>query len=154
MESRGRSHRRRGRSALRSATVFAGGEHASSSWTAAIETFERPPPNFGLVWQSGKGIDMPAYQQLTRAAVADWREFQTELSELAEADLHYEQNGGLTVCLGEAEVRAAPSFPATPSQPIGRGKGIDWEMLDRTALDKLLPRVQFGPDVTGAGFGA
>jgi glycine/D-amino acid oxidase-like deaminating enzyme len=33
------------------------------------------------------------------------------------------------------------------------GGDPDWEMLDRTMLQKLLPKVKLGPDVAGASFG-
>lgn len=58
--------------------------------------------NFGLVWSHGKGMDMPAYQQLTRDSVGLWPGFCDELTDVAAIDLQYERNGGLALCLGEA----------------------------------------------------
>ena len=114
--------------------------------------FRAAAANFGLVWQSGKGIDMPAYLHLTRDAVADWRDFETELNEITGIDLHYENNGGLTICVGEAEFEQRLAAQRRLHNQQGH-QDPDWEMLDRSALSRLLPRVQFGADVTGAGFG-
>ena len=107
--------------------------------------------NFGLVWQQGKGIDMPAYQYLTRASVDRWRSFSNELQEVSGTDLQYDQDGGLMICLGEADYEKRRTTQMRLHNQLGGDP--QWEMLDRVALDKLMPKVRFGPDVTGAGFG-
>src|SRR5262245_65706266 len=62
--------------------------------------FRAAHANFGLVWLQGKGLDMPAYQALTRGSIALWRSFCDELQGETGANLCYEQNGGLAFCLG------------------------------------------------------
>ena len=37
--------------------------------------------NMGLVWLQGKGMGLPAYQQLTRRSVSLWPQFSAELTE-------------------------------------------------------------------------
>ena len=113
--------------------------------------FRASNANFGLVWQHGKGLDMPAYQRLTRSSVDAWREFSEELGDIAGTDLHYEQNGGLAVCLSETELeQRRASLMRLHNQAGGEA---DWEMLDRKDLRSLMPTVPFGPEVTGASFG-
>jgi glycine/D-amino acid oxidase-like deaminating enzyme len=114
--------------------------------------FRAARANFGLVWLQGKGMNMPAYQRLTRSSVALWPEFATELTEITGINLHYEQNGGLAFCLGEDEFEKRRLQLQRLHNQLA-GEEADWEMLDRAALAKLLPRAQLGPDVAGASFG-
>jgi glycine/D-amino acid oxidase-like deaminating enzyme len=114
--------------------------------------FRAASANFGLVWLQGKGMDMPAYQQLTRDSVDLWPNFSAELTDRTAIDLQYERNGGLTICLGEAELESWHAELLRLHNQLGGGEP-DWEMLDRGALTKLLPKAQPGPDVAGASFG-
>lgn len=114
--------------------------------------FRSATANFGLVWLHGKGMDMPAYQHLSRSAVAKWRMFNDELEDLTGADLQYEQRGGLVFCLGEeALVERRATLMRLHDQLDG--EPADWEMVDRKDLQGLLPTVRLGSDVTGGSFG-
>jgi len=114
--------------------------------------FRAARANFGLVWLQGKGMGLPAYQTLTRASIALWRDFTTELESLSGAGLDYENTGGLFFCVGE------DGFDKRLSQ-LQRlhnqwdGGEPDWEMIDRAALEKLLPKARLGRNVSGASFG-
>lgn len=114
--------------------------------------FRAARANFGLVWLQGKGMGLPAYQTLTRRSIDAWRAFADEIETEGATDLHYEQNGGLAFCVG------ADAFETRQAQ-LQRlhnqwdGGTPDWEMIDRPALERLLPKVTLGPDVTGASFG-
>jgi glycine/D-amino acid oxidase-like deaminating enzyme len=114
--------------------------------------FRAANANFGLVWQHGKGMDMPPYQQLTRDSIDLWPDFSAELTDTSAIDLQYEHNGGLVLCLGEAQFEQRRAELRRLDNQLG-GLEPDWEMLDRGALTKLLPNVLPGPDVTGASFG-
>lgn len=114
--------------------------------------FRAARANFGLVWLQGKGLGMPAYQTLTRQSVESWRCFADQLTDQSGISLCYEQNGGLSFCRGADafEKRAA----ALQRLHIERGGGdSNWEMIDRSRLERLLPKVRLGPDVTGASLG-
>ena len=108
--------------------------------------------NFGLVWVQGKGFGVPAYQQLSRDSATLWPAFAQQLRADTGIDLDYRADGGLSFCVGQAQwderadqmVRWAAQLP---------GQVPCAEMLDRAALQRLLPRVQFGPDVSGASYG-
>jgi glycine/D-amino acid oxidase-like deaminating enzyme len=105
-----------------------------------------------LVWLQGKGMDMPAYQQLTRDSIAWWPDLAAELEQTTGIDVEYEPNGGLTYCLGEEELDTWRATLLRLHHQLGSAEP-DWELLDRDALAKLLPKAQPGPDVAGASFG-
>ncbi|CAN7263537.1 FAD-dependent oxidoreductase [Bosea sp. LjRoot9] len=114
--------------------------------------FRAARANFGLVWLQGKGLGMPAYQALTRDSIALWRGFTSEIEAETKIDLAYEQNGGLAFCLGETGFEQRRHDLMRLHNQRGEG-APDWEMLDRSALERLLPKVTLGPKVTGASFG-
>lgn len=107
--------------------------------------------NFGLVWLHGKGLAMPEYQRLTRRGVDLWPAFHDKLTQLVDSRIDYERNGGLTFCLGEAAFDERRQKLQRLHNMLGGDP--DWEMLDRGALLKLLPKVELGPEVAGASFG-
>jgi glycine/D-amino acid oxidase-like deaminating enzyme len=108
--------------------------------------------NFGLVWLQGKGTGMPAYQELTRDSIDRWPRFDAQLHAVSTIDLQYEHNGGLALCLSEADWQKRQLALAKLDQQSGAAKP-EWEMLDRGRLERLLPRVRLGPEVVGASFG-
>jgi glycine/D-amino acid oxidase-like deaminating enzyme len=107
--------------------------------------------NFGLVWSQGKGLDMPAYQQLTRGAADAWGAYSKELGEAVGLDLQFEQPGGLTFCLGKDEFEQRSSKLMRLHNQLGADER-DWMMLDRDAVAAMLPGVTLGAAVTGASF--
>ena len=114
--------------------------------------FRAARANFGLVWLQGKGLGMPAYQTLTRQSIGCWRGFADELEGRSDLALCYEQNGGLAFCLGADAFEKRQAALQRLHNQWG-GEEPDWEMVDRSALERLLPQVKLGPDVTGASFG-
>ena len=107
--------------------------------------------NGGLVWVQGKGLDMPAYQHLTRTSSDLWPSFAKDLTTLDESDIQYQRRGGVTVCLGEDELSSREgTLMRLHNQPGGSDR--DFEMLDRRGLERLLPNVPFGPEVSGASY--
>lgn len=114
--------------------------------------FRASNANFGLVWQQGKGMGMPAYQQWTRTSVNLWAAFSGELANATGLNVEYDQNGGLTFCFSEAAFEQRHTTLLRLHDQLGAG-AQDWEMLDRDGLAKLLPQVRLGPDVVGASFG-
>ncbi|WP_342363844.1 FAD-dependent oxidoreductase [Terrarubrum flagellatum] len=114
--------------------------------------FRAAHANFGLVWLQGKGLGMPAYQALTRSGIAAWRGFADALESEGQTDLQYERNGGLAFCLGETgfEKRRFDLLRLHNQRADGEA---DWEMIDRPALERLLPDIALGPEVAGASFG-
>jgi glycine/D-amino acid oxidase-like deaminating enzyme len=109
--------------------------------------------NFGLVWVQGKGFGQPAYQQLSRRSAALWPDFARELTADSGIEIDYRAEGGIHFCVGQAQweqraerlTRLAAQLPSHASCT---------EMLDRGQLQRLFPKVQFGPDVSGASYGS
>ncbi len=128
--------------------------------------FRASNANGALVWLQGKGLlrsqdrsssaqplhEKPAYQQLTRDSVDLWPNFSAELTETTAIELQYECNGGLALCVGEAEFEKRQAELLRWHAQLGSAER-DWEMVDRAALAKLLPKVLLGPEVVGASFG-
>lgn len=108
--------------------------------------------NFGLVWVQGKGYNLPAYQRLSRQTAALWPSFASELNDDTGIELHYENRGGLSFCLGEEEwtqrqARLAAWHEQAPDEPVCA------RMLERHELESMLPGLELGADVVGASFG-
>lgn len=114
--------------------------------------FRAATANFGLVWQHGKGMDMPAYQKLTRQSVDLWPDFNAELASATGVDLQFEHDGGLAICLGETEFEQRSTALRRLHNQFASAQ-TDWQMLSRDELARLLPKINLGPEVTGASFG-
>lgn len=107
--------------------------------------------NFGLVWIQGKGGNMPEYQLWSQRSGELWNGFSAKLQNLAGRELQLEQNGGFVFSLSEAEFEARRTALGKLHNQLGGD--VDWEMIDRSRLERMMPGVAFGPDVCGASFG-
>ncbi|KJF70158.1 NAD(P)/FAD-dependent oxidoreductase [Agrobacterium arsenijevicii] len=105
--------------------------------------------NFGLVWGQSKGDTLPEYARWTREAIQLWPEFQAELFEEAGISCGFIGNGGLHICLSDAELEDRRALFARMGQIEG-GNALDLRILDRHEVADLIPGI--GPDVVGAGF--
>jgi glycine/D-amino acid oxidase-like deaminating enzyme len=107
--------------------------------------------NFGLVWVQSKGHDMPAYARWTRRSADLWPGFAAELRERSGLDVQHRQTGGLSFCLDEDALRRKrDAFARLHNQR--HPWSADVEILDRPALERLLPGVRLGSKVAGASF--
>lgn len=114
--------------------------------------FRAARANFGLVWLQGKGLGMPAYQALTRDSIARWSGFRDTLETGAGIDLCYRRDGGLVFCFGEEALEERRLELTRLHNQYAEGEP-DWEMLDRSSLERLVPKAAFGPNISGASFG-
>ncbi len=107
--------------------------------------------NFGLVWVQTKGDGLPAYGHWTRRSADLWGGFAAALTEETGTSPEHEQRGGVSYCLGEQGFEARRTAILRLHNQAGPAVyGI--EMIERGALERLMPGVRFGPDVTGASF--
>lgn len=113
--------------------------------------FRATAANFGLVWVQGKAAGMPAYQALTRTASDAWPQFAQELERISGLTLAYARPGGLAFCLGAEEFEAR-ALKLRRLHNEGGGERADCEMLERAALERLLPDLRLGDAVTGASY--
>lgn len=104
--------------------------------------------NFGLVWGQSKGDTLPDYAHWTREAIQLWPQFQDELLEEANVSCGFTGNGGLHICLGDAELEDRRALFARMNRI--EGNTLDLRILDRHEVADLIPGI--GPDVVGAGF--
>lgn len=105
--------------------------------------------NFGLVWVQSKGDGMPAYMHWTRRSADEWPAFARRLETLTGVSPELRQDGGLVYCLGEADFEARRRKVA---ELRAQADVFGTEMLERPALQRLMPGVRFGESVTGASF--
>ena len=107
--------------------------------------------NAGLVWYQGKGRGMRRYQQWSLEATGAWPEFAEKLKALTGIDVSYRQPGGLTFCISEQEFEARRDLieeirrEASPDD-------YDCRMLNRPAVQELLPGMNLGDKVVGASY--
>jgi glycine/D-amino acid oxidase-like deaminating enzyme len=107
--------------------------------------------NFGLVWFQGKGLDMPRYAEWSLEATERWPAFAQRLEHDSAVRIDYHKPGGLMVCRSETdfEDRLQKLKMLASQSKSGR---YDCEMIDRSALEKLMPRMKLGPAICGASF--
>ncbi len=105
--------------------------------------------NFALVWVQGKGLGMPRYARWTRLSADLWPEFARELHDRTGVDVVYEKPGGIKTCLGEQEFEERRSL-LERLKAAAEPPAIDFEMLDRKALEDMLPPL--GPEVVGGSY--
>lgn len=115
---------------------------------ASDTDFRAARGNFGLVWVQGKGSGFSAYADWTMRSAELWPSLCSELQELTGRDLGLEQEGGIHICLSQAEYDDRKAkLDALRSHQNGR---FHYEMLDRQALLDLQP--DLGPDVVGGSW--
>ncbi len=107
--------------------------------------------NFGPAWVQGKGASLPSCHRLTRRSVDAWLGFGDELARRFGTVLAFERNGSLAFCLSVAEFEERRSQLHRLHNAAGGEQ--DWEMIDRSALGRMLPGVRLGPVVVGASYG-
>ena len=109
--------------------------------------------NFALVWVHGKGGGFPRYASWTRTSVDLWPSFADELKDRTGIDIDYSKRGAVHICFSDDEVaeqQAKLEQVAAEAEPVNLNAGVEYEILDRPALDKLMPGL--GPDVVGATY--
>ncbi|MCC7274931.1 MAG: FAD-binding oxidoreductase [Alphaproteobacteria bacterium] len=107
--------------------------------------------NLGLVWLQSKGDGMPDYGRWSRRSVDLWPAFDAELRELTGVATELEQNGGVTLCLGEEELEERARTIRRMHNQVEPWV-YETEMIDRRHLQSLMPKARLGRDVVGASW--
>lgn len=105
--------------------------------------------NFGLIWLSSKGGNMPGYVRWTREAVRLWPELHNELLELTGVDSGLAQPGGFWLGFSDKDVEKRAALLAKIDREVG---DIPFTMMEPAELKQYLPGI--GPKVVGGSFGA
>lgn len=111
--------------------------------------FRAARANFGLIWVQGKGSDNPEYAELSRNSADIWPTFRNELVNVSEAGIDYERRGGLVFSLGESDFVARSRLV---ERSHNQRSDVHTEMVERAALERMLPAIKLGPDVVGASY--
>ncbi|MEX0503552.1 NAD(P)/FAD-dependent oxidoreductase [Alphaproteobacteria bacterium LSUCC0719] len=115
---------------------------------ASDTDFKAARGNFGLVWVQGKGSGFAAYADWTMRSSELWSSLSAELQETTGRDLGLEQDGGIHICLSQAEYDDRKAkLDVLRAHQNGR---FQYEMLDRQALLDIQPGL--GPDVVGGSW--
>lgn len=107
--------------------------------------------NFGLVWVQSKGLGVQRYQEWSRESAHLYPEFAAELLDLTGIDVAYRGGGGLELLLGEAELEERKRYLAQMSQQAG-AIAYDGEIIDRAAVQEMVPDLRLGADLIGASY--
>ncbi len=109
--------------------------------------------NFGLVWSQGKGLNAPAYQQLTLRAIDGWPEFVAQLEADSGVKCEYQQQGGLVYCLSKDEFLSRKVVLEQWFAQLGSDFNVEApQMLGREELKGRFPHLLLGKDVFGASY--
>ena len=107
--------------------------------------------NFGLVWFQGKGLGMQRYVDWSLEATQMWPSFAERLEEESGVCINYEKPGGLFLCRGERGLAERREKLSQLAQQSGSGK-YDCEIIDPSELQRLIPQMKLGTNITGASF--
>ena len=107
--------------------------------------------NFGLVWTQSKGLGLQRYQEWSRESADLWVDFAAELEAGTGGHVGHEKRGGLMLCASDADVADAENQIGAMQAQAGN-LTYDASIIDRLELEKLVPGVNFGPEVVAASF--
>ncbi len=105
--------------------------------------------NVGLIWCQSKFLHLPDYAKWGFQSAALFPALLRELKEISGIKIPVNHRGGVIVCLGEEEFLTRGTYIDKLRLALGEYPG---KMISRPALEKLLPHIAFGADVTGAAF--
>ncbi len=107
--------------------------------------------NFGLVWVQGKAVGNPDYAKWTLSAARKYPSFSEKLADHTGIDIHYQQTGGLALCLSEAELAEKAAAMDSLARETG-DNGYTYAMLEPEKIQQLIPDLKLGTAVIGASF--
>ncbi len=107
--------------------------------------------NAGLIYSQGKGEGLPAYAAWTRRSIRLWPAFAEVMASAAGRLIGFRQRGVLAFCLGDEELEARRALLQRMHNQLG-GPAAPVHLLDRHAVEAMLPNVRLGPRVVGATY--
>lgn len=107
--------------------------------------------NAGLVWYQFKGLGFQPYADISLEATKHWPDFADELAARSGITLHYEKPGGIELCANEVELEQV-SAELEQLRKQSPGGHYDSQLIDRQALQEMIPALKLGADVAGAAY--
>lgn len=104
--------------------------------------------NMGLIWCQSKALGCPPFVRWGFASSRAYGQLAAELQEISGIDTGYAATGGIIPCLGEEELAQRALFIDRLRAETEDGV-YPASMLTRAELEKMLPKVPFGPEVVG-----
>lgn len=115
------------------------------------DAFRATRGSFGLIWIQGRGAVVKRYADWSRESTNIWPEFAAQLRDTTGIDACYERRGSLVLCQGEEELEARRKLIVEIRRPVVPA-GYDCTIIDRRAVQELLPAVRLGDAVVGASY--
>lgn len=116
---------------------------------APTRTNKASRTNVGLIWCQSKFLHRPNYARWGFYSASLFPEMIKELEEVSDIEIPAHYKGGLIACLGGEEFRNRGEYIDKLRAVLGEYPG---EMISRSALEKKLPHIGFGSEVTGAAW--
>ncbi len=105
--------------------------------------------NVGLIWCQSKFLHAPDYARWGFMSAKLFPELLRELEEVSKIKVPVNFTGGLIPVLGEAEYCTREKYIQGLKEALGSYPG---HMLSRSELVKKIPKIPFGPEVSGAAW--
>ncbi len=116
---------------------------------APTKTNKASRTNCGLIWCQSKFLHIPEYARWAFHSCRIYPELTKELEEITSTKIPVNYTGGLIPCLGEDEFERRKEYIEGLRNALGEYPG---SMISRIELEKKLPKISFGPNVTGAAW--
>ncbi len=123
--------------------------HKVTMIDAPTPTNKASRANVGLIWCQSKFLHLPDYARWGFYSASLFPDLTKELEEVSGIEIPVQYTGGLIACLGDEEYRNRGEYIDKLREALDEYPG---EMISRSALEKKLPHIGFGPEVTGAAF--
>ncbi len=105
--------------------------------------------NVGLIWCQSKFLHLPNYARWGFHSASLFPALTKELEKISGIKIPVQYKGGLIACIGEEEYQKREEYIDKLRDALGEYPG---EMISRSALERKLPHIGFGSEVTGAAF--
>ncbi len=116
---------------------------------APTEVNKASRTNVGLIWCQSKFLHEPKYAAWAFRSAALFPALLQELEEVSGIKVPVNFTGGLIPVLGEAEYSKREQYIHKLKSALSVYRG---HMLNRSELEKKLPKISFGPEVSGAAW--
>lgn len=123
--------------------------HKATMIDAPTRTNKASRTNVGLIWCQSKFLHLPNYARWGFHSAALFPDLTKELEAVSGIEIPVHYKGGIIACLGEGEYQQRGEYIEKLRDVLGEYPG---EMISRSALERKLPDIAFGPQVTGAAW--